>query len=356
LKKLEEEIVLVLQNIRVPQGNSYYEAGYYGEPRWFGKAAGLFHISGNPLKEADFKNLLQGKSPGGTHLFGRSLNSEKENQRAGLDCVFCAPKSISLQALVAKDERLIEAHRQSVRKALVFMETECAQTRIYSGGVRSSVRTGNLAIALFDHVESRERDPHLHTHCVVMNVTRRLDKKWRGLWNTQIYLNRGRLSEIYQKNLASEVESLGYEVRERERGFYELGGYGVRELEVFSKRRQQILSVVGGRDSSTKQRFEAWKRTRRRKVPFSLDKLRERWYREVEEKKITLLPIPYLEALESKWGKGQLVDLVDLLDELYPEDVIPEIEMKLETEFEMKLEMELTAIASVYEEEDLELG
>jgi hypothetical protein len=192
-----------------------------------------------------------------------------------------------------------------------------------------------------------------------MNVTRRPDKKWRGLWNTQIYLNRGRLSEIYQKNLALEVESLGYEVRERERGFYELGGYGVRELEVFSKRRQQILSVVGGRDSSTKQRFEAWKRTRRRKVPFSLDKLRERWHREVEEKKITLLPIPDFESLESKWGKGKLVDF---LDEVQLPDLIFEMEESADDRFLRTLEEveEVAALeeiegANVAEEEDLEL-
>ena len=56
-------------------------------------------------------------------------------QRAGWDVTFSAPKSVSLTALVGGDDRVREAHRESVRTALDEME-KYAQARMGSNARR----------------------------------------------------------------------------------------------------------------------------------------------------------------------------------------------------------------------------
>jgi hypothetical protein len=61
--------------------------------------------------------------------------------RAGWDATFSAPKSVSLTALVGGDDRVREAHRESVRVALDEME-KYAQARI--GGNASGADDGRM--------------------------------------------------------------------------------------------------------------------------------------------------------------------------------------------------------------------
>ncbi|MBE9140785.1 relaxase domain-containing protein [Nodosilinea sp. LEGE 07088] len=55
---------------------------------------------------------------------------DPEKRRAATDFTFSAPKSVSIAALVQQDERVLEAHRQAVAKALLVLEERYAQTRI----------------------------------------------------------------------------------------------------------------------------------------------------------------------------------------------------------------------------------
>ena len=70
--------------------------------------------------------------------FGREVTSVEH--RAGLDATFSAPKSVSLNALVGGDERVREAHRESVRVALEELE-RYTQARL--GNVNAPELTGN---------------------------------------------------------------------------------------------------------------------------------------------------------------------------------------------------------------------
>ena len=104
--------------------------------------------------------------------FGREVTSVEH--RAGWDATFSAPKSVSLTALVGGDERVREAHRESVRVALGELE-RYAQARL--GNVNAPELTGRFAAATFEHDTARPVDgyaaPQLHTHAVVFNVTER---------------------------------------------------------------------------------------------------------------------------------------------------------------------------------------
>ena len=94
--------------------------------------------------------------------------------RAGWDATFSAPKSVSLTALVGGDDRVREAHRESVSVALDQLE-HYTQARI--GGNHPPETTGKFIAAKFEHDTARPVDgyvaPQLHTHAVVFNVTER---------------------------------------------------------------------------------------------------------------------------------------------------------------------------------------
>ena len=83
-----------------------------------------------------------------------------------------APKSVSLTALVGGDERVREAHRESVGVALDEME-QYVQARI--GGNLPPETTGKWVAAKFEHDSARPVDgyaaPQLHTHVVFFNLT-----------------------------------------------------------------------------------------------------------------------------------------------------------------------------------------
>ena len=103
--------------------------------------------------------------------------------RAGWDATFSAPKSVSRsRRLVGGDDRVREAHRESVTVALDEME-KYVQARI--GGNIPAQTTGAWAVAKFEHDSSRPVDgyaaPQLHTHAVFFNVTETADGEHAGV-------------------------------------------------------------------------------------------------------------------------------------------------------------------------------
>ncbi|ASC70371.1 Multifunctional conjugation protein TraI [Halomicronema hongdechloris C2206] len=242
--------MLSLTVISPNQGETYYTAeNYYSNEEnqanstWSGKGARSLGLSGQVQGEA-FKNLLHGNSTQGDKtLSGRKINPEKH--RAGIDLTFSAPKSLSLAALVGGNEALEQAHRTAMARTLEVIEERYAQTRVRTEEGRKAIATGNLIVAQFHHDTSREKDPQLHTHCVVINATQLADGRWQSLHNDILFKQQKLLGMIYQNELAVEVQRLGYAIDPRANGQFELQGYRPADLQTFSKRREQILATVG---------------------------------------------------------------------------------------------------------------
>ena len=133
--------------------------------------------------------------------------------RAGWDATFSAPKSVSLTALVGGDERVREAHRESVHVALDELE-HYTQARI--GGNHPAETTGKFVAAKFEHDTARPVDgyaaPQLHTHVVIFNMTERDDGETRALQERGLFQSQQFATAIYQSELTYRLRNLGYEI------------------------------------------------------------------------------------------------------------------------------------------------
>lgn len=231
------------------QVDDYYKGGEHAPAEWHGKGAEALGLAGAIDAEA-FKNLLAGKLPDG-QMLGR-INAEGEiEHKPGWDMCFSAPKSVSIMALVADDTRLIDAHEAAVRETLNWLEKEAAITRHKAGdGTVTIEATENLAIATFRHATSREQQPQLHTHSVVLNLTQRDDGNWRSLESRAMYRLQMEAGERYRANLAMKVNRLGYQVERTKAGelvSFEIGGVPKDLIEKFSDRSRQIEEALEAR-------------------------------------------------------------------------------------------------------------
>src|SRR5699024_4297390 len=120
---------------------------------------------------------------GATTPTGASAKSTREPV-AGFDLTFSAPKSVSTLWAVSGpqlQQAMHQAHQQAVDETMAWVERELIQSRAGKGGV-AQVPVHGVIASMFDHWDSREDDPQLHTHVVVSNrVQRRLDDQWATL-------------------------------------------------------------------------------------------------------------------------------------------------------------------------------
>ncbi|SRR5579883_2280464 len=272
--------MLTAKNVSPIRAIEYFVQGYYqqGTSRWYGQGAQKLELVGEINDQQVFAHIVNGRSfDGNQQLCSRTVSASE--RRAGTDFTFSAPKSVSLTALVGGDERLKVAHQIAVEKTLSLIEQRYAHTRVTLDKQRQTIHTGNLVIAEFDHIESRELDPHLHTHCLVMNMTQYSDGNWYSHLNDAIFRHKKHLGMIYQSYLAHEVQKLGYEIEQKLHGQFEIKGYNEHDLVEFSKRRQQILAVATS-NSNWLEREKAWDVTRKNKQVVQSEDLKFKWRQE----------------------------------------------------------------------------
>jgi conjugative relaxase-like TrwC/TraI family protein len=234
---------------------------------WQGRLAERFGLAGTVSAE-DFAKLSQGQDPQtGEQLVRQRASYEYQDadgktvktmeHRAGWDATFSAPKSVSLTALVGGDERVREAHRESVRVALDQLE-HYTQARI--GGNHPPETTGKFIAAKFEHDTARPVDgyvaPQLHTHAVVFNVTERDNSQPRAIQPHSLFASQQFATAIYQSELTYKLRQLGYEITTGRSGAPEITGYTQEYLDASSPRSQQIREYLERTGRSGKEAAE----------------------------------------------------------------------------------------------------
>ena len=234
---------------------------------WQGRLAAQFGLAGDGLCRG-FVKLSQGQHPRtGEQLVRQRASYEYQDadgktiktmeHRAGWDATFSAPKSVSFTALVGGDERVREAHRESVRIALDQFE-RYTQARI--GGNHPPETTGKFIAAKFEHDTARPVDgyvaPQLHTHAVVFNITERDNGQPRAIQPQSLFASQQFATAVYQSELTYRLRQLGYEITTGRSGAPEIKGYTQEYLDASSPRSQQIREYLERTGRSGKEAAE----------------------------------------------------------------------------------------------------
>jgi conjugative relaxase-like TrwC/TraI family protein len=263
----------------------YYESAddYYAEDgqapsAWWGRGADGLGLSGS-VDRSIFRALLDGELLDGSRMH----HGAEYSRRAATDLTFSAPKSISMQALIGGDRRLLDAHERAVARTLAYIENRLACCRRTLAGETRAAETRNLTVATFRHDLSRDADPQLHTHAVVLNITRRPDGQWRALDAAPLYAQQKLLGAFYRAELAREVQTLGYNVRlTHNDGRFELAHLSREHIEAFSNRTRAIDRQLKdlGKDRATasaRERELATLTSRKGKNQIDRDELLQEW-------------------------------------------------------------------------------
>ncbi len=316
--------MLTINILTSAEGASSYYSGtyaYYCEQNgnekevaqaihWQGKGAERLGLSG-VVKKEDFDRLLKGKLPSGQQL-GRIEKGEVKH-RPGIDFTFNAPKSLSVLAYSGVDKRLIGTHDKAVTLTLEYIENLIAQTRVTRDGITTYENARNLVISKFRQATSRENDPHMHTHCVILNLIQGLDGRWRSfssdLKREQGVMEiaqawRNTLGMIYRCHLAHELVALGYQIEKTGTdGCFEIAGFPKDLLKETSKRRTQIEKFMqekglhGGAEAE-----KANKATRSKKVEMSPQQLQKECLALLQKYELHLQDI-MKEPKNSRWQR-----------------------------------------------------
>lgn len=237
-------------------------------------------------------------------LFGRALHPStaerlgrpwRTNGVTGFDLTFSAPKSVSSLWALGNERvaaEVLEAHQAAVMAGLAYLEAHASFSRRGANGVEQIASTG-LAAALFDHRTSREGDPQLHTHALVLNKVRCADGVWRSLDGREVFDHKKAAGMIYQTALRNEMTArvgvrFGPVTRD---GQAELVGIPKELLVLWSKRTTAINAEAGpkineyetllGRSLTAAERARVTKtavlKTRPGKTATELVTLRQSW-------------------------------------------------------------------------------
>src|SRR5215510_5188286 len=230
-------MITISKALSAGQAETYYQQDYTNKTEdyyteegelkgvWSGRLAQEWELTGEVTSE-QYARLVAGQDPHTGEQLIRSVPARESvnhfgeeittsEHRAGWDATFSAPKSVSLAALVGDDERIRVAHRESVEKALGVFE-QYIQAR--GGGNKPSITTGKMIAAQFEHTAARPDHetgyaaPQLHTHVVIMNMTKTDDGQIRSVQPLELYRTQQFATSIYRTHLAEKLQALGYQI------------------------------------------------------------------------------------------------------------------------------------------------
>jgi conjugative relaxase-like TrwC/TraI family protein len=221
-------------------------ADYYfrpGEPpgRWWGPGAKTLGLSG-VVKAEELKSLCKGFSPTGDALI---QNAGASDHQQAWDLTFSAPKSVSVlwtQAPRAARLKIRKLHHKAIQAALKYLTESALLTRRGKGGkIRERC---NPIVAIFEHGSSRELEPQLHSHCVLLNVAGRADGTYGTILSDPFYKHKLTAGAIYRAELGHLLrKELGLKIERQDKAFA-IVGVPDKLIDHYSTRRKQIKSQL----------------------------------------------------------------------------------------------------------------
>ena len=264
--------------------------------QWHGKGAELIGWAGQPVTRDQFVDALEGRLPNPATGAVQDLSTASRERRAGMDLTISPSKSISIVALVGKDERVTEAHTQANARAMAWLERNASVIRVReNGGAPMARLAGNLLYATVVHETDRANQPQLHSHNVLAAVVYDKDAgQWRSLTNDTLLELRAKADIVYKAELARALRAAGYALDYRDNGIdFEIRGVEQHHIDAYATRGAQIKQalIAHGIDPETasydaRQAATLDSRARKQEVP--RDVLHEFWQATAREVNLDL--------------------------------------------------------------------
>lgn len=210
---------------------------------------------GQSITRENLEGLLGGKNSNG-------IKMGREHRVMAIDLTFSAPKTVSVAGLVIEHSlQITKAHDGAVLDTLREIEKHHTYARPTS---TTKFQTDKMIYVMVRDGFSREHDPHLHTHAILMNLTEYEGKVMSIDGKEIMSQDFNRLWGMYYRlNLASRMKELGYSITYTKNGEWRLNKIS-RDIErEFSTRRQQIVNAK----TDGKRDMDAWRKTRADKAP-----------------------------------------------------------------------------------------
>lgn len=268
--------------------------GYYQK----GEAPGVWHGPAEVMSELGLKpgqHITDGQFAAITRGFhpetGEALiQGAGDKHRAGWDLSFSAPKSVSAAWAVSNDQdrtAIAAAHHKAVAAALEHLQEMAAFARRGKAGAEQE-NVGGLITGQYQHSTTRELDPDLHTHALVMNLMQRADGTWGGIESKHLYQWKMAAGAIYRAQLAEEMERLGFKI-EADRDYFKIAGVPDDLCKEWSKRRDQIEQALAeaGVSGARASEIAALGSRKAKEQDQDPEVLRERWAKEAAEYGLT---------------------------------------------------------------------
>ncbi|MDC0857654.1 relaxase domain-containing protein, partial [Rickettsiales bacterium] len=247
--------MLTIENVKsASEGTSYYmNCAYFssidGEKaqyaKWYGHSMESLNLS-EDVETEKFHEILKGlvEDKGTLVQLGRRNKDGKVDHDCGRDLTFAVPKSVSLQHnLQGGDERIKTAIFNSVKSTLDYIEENFLYTRVTENKEVKLKRSGNMLAGMFYENLNRDFEYHDHVHCVIANMTKCDDGKWRSIEFKKIFENRVHLGKVFRMGLSYEMQKLGYklETTDKDNHFFEIKDFDKNLSEHFSGRTRSIV-------------------------------------------------------------------------------------------------------------------
>ncbi|NKB17334.1 MAG: relaxase domain-containing protein [Pseudanabaena sp. CRU_2_10] len=280
----------------------YYTGAHDPKGTFYGEAAVAFGIAGEKIGAEDvrLKNLFNGLSPDGSTALRqggnqiRTTTNAKTGQQKTLrpvvayDNVFSAPKDVSIlwsQAAPELRTKLHQLHREAVLKAVQYLDTT-TYSRSGKGGKESV--SAKAVFAVFDHTTSRELDPQLHSHVLIVNAGLKANGRGGALDGKRILDERYPSGMVYQNHLRHGIEQLGISTFDRPfddgKGItFGIVGISPEVRSAFSQRSLQIESRINAAMTGAQVRAEVLKTRKAKDLTVDSSQLFSGWERRGQE-------------------------------------------------------------------------
>ncbi|TCZ65561.1 MobF family relaxase [Roseicella aquatilis] len=255
--------------------------------RWW-SASDKLASNGAPLHSGQLRAALDGQG-----LAGRRLvqDTAQGNRVGAWDLTFSAPKSVSaLWATADAPTRraIMEDMAQSASAALRSLyEVGAFQTRTGKGGATHEPAADAMA-ALFPQATSREGQPQLHVHSVIVNAAMRQNGTTGAIHSPPLYAWKTAAGATFRAELAHRLQLRGLAV-ERDGQSFAVAGVSRDLCRAWSARRGQIEAEVAGAGAMdgkarrlAKERAAQRTRNRKEALPRDAD-LERQWSADLAE-------------------------------------------------------------------------